>query len=56
MSSVRKPNSFAPRIVSLTCACHSAWLEYVTFLETGRPRREFTEVDDDELVMAMITM
>lgn len=55
-SLVRKSSSFVPRMTTLNYACYSAWLNFVTFSDTGRPRRGFVEVDDDKLAMTVITI
>lgn len=54
VSPVMKTSSFASWIAALTCAW-CAWLDFVSYSMTSRPR-VFVEVDDDELIITLITM
>jgi hypothetical protein len=56
VSLVRKSSSFAPRMTTLNYTCYSAWLNFVSFSDTGKPRIGFMEVDDDKLAMTVITI
>jgi hypothetical protein len=40
----------------LTYACYNAWLDFASFLEMGRSRTGFMEIDDYELILTLITM
>jgi hypothetical protein len=51
VSPIRKSGSFASRIAALTCA----WLDFVGYSMTSRPT-VFAELDDDELIITLITM